>query len=140
MAKHRDDRGPVHGWEARGYSAAYEEDRPRAMQEFEDTSAKVPDRLPADDVSLKNPFGEFENPAPMPPRAQGISVPGRPEDVGQGDGSIDLQGHQGEGDQPGYPPPYRGKPESWRSHPVATGKQSALIGRPAAGNVESRRG
>src|SRR5579883_1422700 len=99
------DRGPTHGFSARGYSAAYDADRVRAEKELQGTMAgHAPDAEVAD-PSLKNPDQELQAPASMPEGAshQAMAGPG-PNLTGnsRGDGTIDPQGQQGgtEGGQP----------------------------------------
>jgi hypothetical protein len=100
------DKGPTHGAEAQGYSAAYEADRARALAAQKACMAG-PDAVPPD-PGAKNPDREFEAPAPMPEGAPTPypSGPG-PNAAGnsKGDGTIDPQGQQGgtEGGQPGDP-------------------------------------
>jgi len=100
------DKGPTHGHSAKGYSAAYEADRPRAEQSLKESMTAAPSPIGRDDTSLKNPDGEFANPAPMSKPASGTARPG-PNGVGnsKGDGSIDPQGQQGgtHGGQPASP-------------------------------------
>lgn len=105
-AADRYDKGPIHGEAARGYDAAYEADRARALAEQKATMAGEPAMPPGPDA--KNPDGEFERPAPMPDGAILGQTPGPgPNQVGnsKGDGTIDPQGQQAgtEGGQPGDP-------------------------------------
>jgi len=102
------DKGPKHGFSARGYSAAYDADRDRAEKELRATMAGHTSEAVQDDPSLKNPDGELQAPASMPEGALLQPMPGPgPNLVGNsgGDGSIDPQGQQGgtEGGQPGTP-------------------------------------
>jgi len=102
------DKGPTHGFSARGYSAAYEADRSRAEQELSATMAGHPPDAELSDPTLKNPDREFQAPASMPDGSIAPSPPASgPNGAGNsaGDGSIDPQGQQGgtEGGQPGTP-------------------------------------
>ena len=98
-------RWPTSGFESKGYDAAYEAVRPKAEAELEATLAGRQSALPDDD--LKNPDGEFQNPAPMPSgtlhdaSGGGANGPGN----GPGNGVIDPQGQQGGmgGGQPSVP-------------------------------------
>jgi hypothetical protein len=90
------DKGPTHGDSAEGYSGAYDAQRSVDQRSKSNT---MPDRhmsVEADDTSLKNPEGEFDNPAPMVHPRSGQTGPG-PNGPGnsKGDGSIDPQGQQG---------------------------------------------
>jgi hypothetical protein len=103
------DKGPKHGFSARGYSAAYDADRSRAETELDATLAGRRSNAAMDDPTLKNPDGELQAPASMPEGRlhQPMAGPG-PNMIGnsKGDGTIDPQGQQGgtEGGQPGLPP------------------------------------
>jgi hypothetical protein len=104
-------KGPVHGSAAAGISAAYDRDRNRAEAELQATIAGPRDRPAVDnDPEVKNPDGEWENPAPMtasrrrdpqppgPVTASGSETVGdQPNQAGnsKGDGTIDPQGQQG---------------------------------------------
>jgi len=103
------DKGPKHGYEARGYSAAYDARAPAAERELKATMAGHDPAAEMDDPTLKNPDHELEAPASMPEGslAVGTVAAAGPNDVGnsRGDGIIDPQGQQGgtEGGQPGTP-------------------------------------
>ena len=90
------DKGPVHGAAAQGYSAAYEADKARAERALTEVMAGAPAPVASDETGIKNPDGEFSNPAPMIHPGLGDSGPG-PNGPGnsKGDGSIDPQGQQG---------------------------------------------
>ena len=108
MATHdKYEKGPTHGFSARGYDAAYAADRARAEKELASTMAGPKHPL-AKDATAKNPDNELQMPASMPEGAthQAMAGPG-PNGAGnsQGDGTVDPQGQQGgmEGGQPGRP-------------------------------------
>lgn len=103
------DKGPKHGFSARGYSAAYDADRKRAQQELSATMAGHGPGAALDDPTLKNPDRELQAPASVPegalhqpPLGPGPNMAGN----SKGDGTIDPQGQQGgtEGGEPGFPP------------------------------------
>ncbi|MGH6828811.1 MAG: hypothetical protein ACREFW_07865 [Rhizomicrobium sp.] len=90
--------GPHRGSEAEGYSAAYERERKQALDEERDLMAGPKGlTVPIGDTEMKNPDGEFQNPAPM-----------SEEDAGRGksDPKVDPEGQQGgtEGGRPPWPP------------------------------------
>src|SRR4051794_32495021 len=103
------DKGPTHGFSARGYSAAYDADRSRAEEELRGTMAGHAPDAALSDPDLKNPNGELQAPASMPEGSlhHRMHGPG-PNLVGnsKGDGSIDPQGQQAgtEGGQAGGSP------------------------------------
>jgi hypothetical protein len=107
------DKGPTHGGSARGYSAAYEADRPRAQRALDQSMTGVSPPLDPDDAGIKDPDKEFAHPAPMIHPAPGNVGPG-PNNLGnsKGDGSIDPQGQQAgtHGGQPGSEAPGSGGP------------------------------
>lgn len=79
--------GPLMGDAGIGFSTAYEADLPRAEKELAETLAGPQDKPagpPADDVEMKNPEGEFQDPAPF----VGQPDPDRPT-------HSDPEGHQG---------------------------------------------
>lgn len=102
------DRGPTHGFSARGYDVAYEADRARAEKELASTMTGPKHPLEGEPTD-KNPDHELQAPASMPEGAphQAAAGPG-PDGPGnsRGDGTIDPQGQQAgtEGGEAGKPP------------------------------------
>lgn len=102
---HNDDKGPTHGGAAGGYSDSYDAERSKSVG----AGATLPRRhlsVEADDTSIKNPEGEFDNPAPMVHRSPRHVELG-PNGAGNSQ-ERDPQGQQGgtyggQGSHPGRP-------------------------------------